>query len=288
MPSTSAELEELIPFGDSFPLAGQVIATALIVLVSVIAYWMLRAAGRRYVRRSQTKGPEAAARASTLWTVMRRVVLLVIVFIAVLFVFLAWGWSIAPFLGVGTVLAAAIGFGAQDVVRDFLSGFFILMEDQFHVGDVVTLEGSTGTVTTGTVEDIQLRVTLLRDLEGNEHFVPNGQIVVTSNFTSKYAQPLLDVGVAYETDIDHALEVLGDEMSRLASDPDFSEVISGEPEVLGVIELGDSSIKLRARLTTDADQRWAVQREAMKRIKKRFDAEGISIPFPQVTINQKP
>lgn len=283
----SEELEELIPFGDSFPLAGELIATALIVVLSAIAYWVVNAAGRRYVRRGETKGPEAAARAATLWTVLRRLVLVVVVFIAVLFVFLAWGWSIAPFLGVGTVLAAAIGFGAQDVVKDFLSGFFILMEDQFHVGDVITLEGSTGTVTTGTVEDIQLRVTRLRDLEGNEHFVPNGQIVVTSNFTSKYAQPLLDVGVAYETDVDHALEVLGDEMKKLASDPEYSELISEEPEVLGVVELGDSSIKLRARLTTVADQRWAVQREAMKRIKKRFDAEGINIPFPQVTINRK-
>ncbi|MGD2059904.1 MAG: mechanosensitive ion channel family protein [Acidimicrobiia bacterium] len=283
----SAGLEELLPFGDSFPIAGELVATLLIVVLSAIAYWIVKAAGRRYVRRGESKGPEAAARAATLWIVLRRLVLLVIVFLAVLFVFLAWGWSIAPFLGVGTVLAAAIGFGAQDVVKDFLSGFFILMEDQFHVGDVVTLEGSTGTVTTGTVEDIQLRVTLLRDLEGNEHFVPNGQIVVTSNFTSKYAQPLLEVGVAYETDIDRALEVLGDEMRRLAADPDFSGIISDEPEVLGVVELGDSSIKLRARLTTVADQRWAVQREAMKRIKKRFDAEGITIPFPQVTINQK-
>ncbi len=283
----SAELEELLPFGDSLPIAGELVATLLIVVLSAIAYWIAKAAGRRYVRRGESKGPEAAARAATLWIVLRRLVLLVIVFLAVLFVFLSWGWSIAPFLGVGTVLAAAIGFGAQDVVKDFLSGFFILMEDQFHVGDVVTLEGSTGTVTTGTVEDIQLRVTLLRDLEGNEHFVPNGQIVVTSNFTSKYAQPLLEVGVAYETDIDRALEVLGDEMRRLAADPDFSEVISDEPEVLGVVELGDSSVKLRARLTTVADQRWAVQREAMKRIKKRFDAEGITIPFPQVTINRK-
>lgn len=283
----SEELEELIPFASEFELGGELIATALIVIVSVVAYWLVGLTGRRYVRRSEAKGIESGARAATLWTVLRRLVLLVIVFTAVLFVFLTWGWSIAPFLGVGTVLAAAIGFGAQDLVKDFLSGFFILMEDQFHVGDVVTVAGVNGTVTTGTVEDIQLRVTVLRDLEGNVHYVPNGQIAIISNFTSKFAQPVVDVGVAYETDLDHAMSVFGDEMEKLASDPDFAELISDAPEVLGVIELGDSSIVLRARLTTVADQRWAVQREALKRVKKRFDAEGITIPFPQITLNQK-
>jgi small conductance mechanosensitive channel len=117
--------------------------------------------------------------------------------------------------------------------------------------------------------------------------VPNGQIAVISNFTSLYAQPVLDVGVAYETDIDHALEVMRDELANLANDPAYSELMDGEPEILGVNELGDSSIVLRGRLTTVADQRWTIRREALRRIKKRFDAEGISIPFPQITINQK-
>jgi small-conductance mechanosensitive channel len=259
----------------------------LIIGLSVIAYWVVRAAGRRYVRRGEAKGVEAGARASTLWTVLRRLAVLVIVSTAILFIFLAWGWSIAPFLGVGTVLAAAIGFGAQDLVKDFISGFFILMEDQFRVGDVITVAGVNSTVTTGTVEDIQLRVTVLRDLEGNAHFVPNGQIAVISNFTSKFAQPVVDVGVAYETDLDRALDIMKDELGKLANDTEFGKWIDGEPEILGVNELGVSSVVLRGRLTTDADQRWTVRREALRRIKKRFDVEGIVIPFPQITINQK-
>lgn len=283
----SRELGELIPFIDELSFGAELVATVLIIVVSVIAYWLVRVAGRRYVRRSEAKGAEAGARASTLWTVLRRVVLLVILFTAVLFVFLTWGWSIAPFLGVGTVLAAAIGFGAQDLVKDFLSGFFILAEDQFHVGDVITVAGVNGTVTTGTVEDIQLRLTVLRDLEGNAHYVPNGQIAVISNFTSKFAQPVVDVGVAYETDLDFALEILEDELGKLAADPQFGEWIEGEPEILGVNELGDSSVVLRGRMTTVADQRWTVRREALRRIKARFDAEGITIPFPQITINRK-
>jgi small conductance mechanosensitive channel len=258
------------------------IATGVIVAIAVVAYWLTAFAGRRYVRRMGGKGPERAARAETLWTVLRRVILLVIAITAILFVFTAWHWSLAPFLGVGTVLAAALGFGAQDLVKDFLSGFFILMEDQFHVGDVITIAGVSG-----VVEDIQLRVTLLRDLEGNQHFVPNGQITVTSNFTSKFAQPVLDVAVAYESDVDRALEVFGDELERLASDSEFGRMIIEPPEILGVNELGDSAVVLRGRLTTLAEERWTVRREALKRIKKRFDAEGISIPFPQITVNQK-
>lgn len=260
----------------------QLIGTGVVVIVAVVTYWLASIAGRRYVARMAGKGQERASRAETLWTVLRRVILLVVLITAVLFTFTVWGLSLAPFLGVGTVLAAALGFGAQDLVKDFLSGFFILLEDQFHVGDVVTIAD-----TTGVVEDIQLRVTLLRDLEGNQHYVPNGQIAVTSNFTSKYAQPVIDVGIAYEEDVDRALEVFRDELEKLSSDSEFSHLITEPPEVLGVEQLGESAVMLRGRLTTDADERWAIRREALKRVKKRFDAEGISIPFPQITLNRK-
>jgi small conductance mechanosensitive channel len=260
----------------------RLISTAVVVAIGIVVYWLAANVGRRYVSRMATKGHDRAARAETLWTVLRRVVFLAILVTVVLFLFTVWGWSLAPFLGVGTIFAAALGFGAQDLVKDFLSGFFILLEDQFHVGDVVTIAD-----TSGVVEDIQLRVTLLRDLEGNLHFIPNGQITVTSNFTSTYAQPVIDVGVAYETDIDHALAVFLDELEKLASDPDFDHLITAPPEILGVNELGDSAVVLRGRLTTVADERWAVRREALRRIKNRFDAEGISIPFPQITLNRK-
>ena len=262
---------------------GRLIATGVVIVVSMVVYWMAGIAGRRYVRRMTTKGRDRGARAETLWTVLRRVVLLAIGLSALLFIFSIWGWGVAPFLAVGTVLAAAIGFGAQDVVKDFLVGFFMLMEDQYHVGDTVTIAA-----TTGTVEDIQLRVTVLRDLEGNVHYVPNGQITVTSNFTSQYAQPVIDVGIAYEADVDRAMEVLKDELDKLAQDETFGPLITQPPEVLGVTELGQSAVVIRARLTTVADSRWTVRREGLRRIKNRFGAEGISIPFPQVTINQKP
>jgi small-conductance mechanosensitive channel len=262
--------------------SNELIATGTVILGAVVVYWLARMAGRRYVARMETRDFESGARAMTLWTVLRRALLLVIVATVVLFIFSIWGWSLAPFLGIGTVLAAALGFGAQDLVKDFLAGVFILAEDQFQIGDVVTIAD-----TSGVVEDIQLRITVLRDLEGNAHFIPNGQIKVASNFTSKYAQPVIDVGIAYETDVDRALDVFGDELEKLAADPDYSSLIVESPEVFGVNELAESSVVIRGRLKTDPDSRWMIQREALRRVKKRFDAEGITIPFPQVTINRK-
>jgi len=258
------------------------VGTAIALLVAFVLYWIARMSGSRFVRRMESKSAEQGARAQTIWTVLRRVVALSILIGLTFVLFAIWGWSLAPFIGLGTVLAAALGFGAQDLVKDFLSGFFMLMEDQFHVGDTVTIAD-----TTGTVEDIQLRVTVLRDLEGNVHYVPNGAITVTSNFTSQYAQPVIDIGIAYEADVDRALEVLGDELRQLAQDETFGPLIRGEPEVLGVTELGDSSVVIRARITTVANSRWTVRREALRRIKIRFDVEGIPIPFPQITINRK-
>lgn len=262
--------------------ANEFIATGVVLVGGLVVYWLAGIGGRRYVKRMEEKGLESGARAMTLWTVLRRALILVLVATGVLFVFSIWGWSLAPLLGIGTVLAAALGFGAQDLVKDFLAGIFILAEDQYQIGDVVTIAG-----TSGLVEDIQLRVTVLRDLEGNAHFVPNGQITVASNFTSKYAQPVIDVGIAYEADVDKALDLLRDELEKLANDPEYSELIPGPVEVMGVNELADSAVILRARLTTDADARWTIRREGLLRIKKRFEEEGITIPFPQITINRK-
>lgn len=212
---------------------------------------------------------------------IRRLFLLTLLVTAILVIFGVWGISITPFLAMGTVVAAAVGFGAQDMVKDFIAGFFILVEDQFRVGDTVTIADVSG-----TVEDIQFRVTKLRDLEGNVHIVPNGQIKVASNHTSLYARPVIDVGISYDSDVDQALAVMKDELDALAADPEWSDRVRGEPEVLGVNSLDDSAVVLRARITTTAQERWPVRREALRRIKKRFDTEGITIPFPQVTIHK--
>jgi small conductance mechanosensitive channel len=257
------------------------ITSAIIVGVTLLLYLGLIRLGSRFVVRLERRSPGSASRVATLWVMVRRVILVVVVVLALLMVLDVWGFGLAPFLALGTVAAAAIGFGAQDVVKDLLAGFFILAEDQYHIGDTVTIAG-----TSGTVEDIQFRVTVLRDLEGNVHYVPNGQITVASNFTSLYAQPVIDVGVDYRVDVDRAMEVMLDELTSLATDPEWKDRITDTPELLGVEELADSAVVLRARLTTQADARWTVKREALRRIKKRFDAEGIEIPFPHLTVFQ--
>jgi small conductance mechanosensitive channel len=255
------------------------ISTLVVVVVALLTMAIFRRIGDRYVRRIAEEDPEKGARMTTLWIVVKRLIQVIIVFIAVLLVFSIWEISMAPFLAVGTVLAAAVGFGAQDLVKDVIAGFFIIAEDQFHIGDTITIAG-----TTGTVDDIQFRVTVLRDFEGKVHFVPNGQITVTTNFTDIFAQPVIDVGIAYKEDVDRAMAVMLEELDLLSSDEDWSPRILGEAELIGVQELGDSAVVIRGRLTTDADERWAVRREAFRRIKNRFDQEGIEIPFPHVTV----
>ncbi|MGH8914681.1 MAG: mechanosensitive ion channel family protein [Acidimicrobiia bacterium] len=246
------------------------IATAIAVGSAVLLYVLLINVGARAVERIRKRSPQSAARVATLWVMGRRVAQFVLLALGLLILFDIWGLSLAPFLAIGTILGAAIGFGAREVVRDVLAGFFILAEDQYQIGDSVSIADASG-----TVEDIQFRVTVLRDLEGNVHYVPNGQIVVTSNFTSLYARPVVDISIGYNADVDRAMEVMLDELSRLASDPDWAERITQMPEMLGVQELAASAVILRARLTTVADQRWSVRREALRRVKNRFDAEGI-------------
>lgn len=262
-------------------LADPIIRSAVVLVVTGFALWLVLRLGSRWVRRTEQRGLEKAARAATLWLMVRRVVMIVFVVLVALVLFSVWGFSLAPFLAVGTVVGAAIGFGAQDLVKDLISGFFILAEDQFRIGDTVSIAD-----TMGAVEDIQLRVTVLRDAEGNVHYVPNGQIKVSSNFTSEFAQPFIDIAVSYENDVDHALEVLREELESLAADPEWADAINGDVEVLGVDELGDSGVVLRGRLTTVAAQRWTVRREALLRLKRRFDAEGITIPYPQLMVHR--
>ncbi|MGH8952013.1 MAG: mechanosensitive ion channel family protein [Acidimicrobiia bacterium] len=248
------------------------LVTAVVVGVSVVLYAILVGVGARFAERLVSKSDESRSRVATLWVMVRRMILIVIVVIAVLLIVDIWGLNMAPFLAVGAAIAAALGFGAQNLVRDLIAGFFILAEDQYRIGDTVTIAN-----TNGKVEDIQFRVTVLRDFEGNVHYVPNGQIIVTSNFTSLYAQPVVDLRVGYKADVDKAMDVMLDELMSFAADPDWSESITKDPEMLGIQELVGSGVLIRARITTVADQRWSVRREALRRLKNRFAVEEIEI-----------
>ena len=188
--------------------------------------------------------------------------------------------AIGPLLaGVG-VAGLAVSFGAQSLVKDMISGFFILLENQFAVGDVVTVNGISG-----KVERMTLRVVMLRDLEGTLHVIPNGNISVVSNRTRGFSRAVVDIGVPYEEQIDHVLDVLRDLAREFHEDPAWQPAFPEPPEVLGVEALADNAVNVRVLLTTHPGRQWEVGREFLRRAKNRLDAEGISIPFPQRTLH---
>lgn len=258
--------------------------TAVVLIGTVIIWWVfVRLVGRAVDRMAVGDDIEAAERrqrGQTLWKAGRRVAAIVVAVIWLLTVLNIWDIPITAFVAVGSAVGVAIGFGSQSMVKDVIAGFFILAEDQFGIGDVVSIAGVTGSVV-----DMRLRVTVLRDLDGNAHYVPNGEITVASNFTQSYAQVVIDVGIAYHESVDAVLEVFDDELRRFAADPEWSGHVIEEPVVLGVQELGDSSVTIRGFLKVAPDQRWLVRREFFRRIKNRFDAESIEIPFPQRTVH---
>jgi len=189
------------------------------------------------------------------------------------------GLNIAPMIaGVG-VVGIAIGFGAQSLVKDVISGLFILLENQYRRGDVVKIAD-----TSGLVEDINLRRTLLRDLDGIVHSVPNGEIRVASNFTKGYSRVNLNISVGYNEDLDRAIAVINKVGKELAEDPAWSSQILKPPQVLRVDNLGDSGIDIKVTGDTMPIQQWAIMGELRLRIKKAFDREGIEIPWPHTKV----
>jgi moderate conductance mechanosensitive channel len=188
--------------------------------------------------------------------------------------------AIGPLLaGVG-VAGLAISFGAQSLVKDVISGFFILLENQFGVDDIVTINDVGG-----RVERMTLRVVMLRDAHGILHIIPNGGITLVSNRTRGYSRMVIDVGVAYRENVDRVIDVLRDIARAMWSDPAWHPLLTEEPSVLGVDALADSAVTIRVQATTQPGKQFEVGRELRRLIKNRFDAEGITIPFPQRTLH---
>ena len=177
------------------------------------------------------------------------------------------------------VAGLAVSFAAQNLIRDFIHGFFILLEDQYGVGDIVKVGDLAG-----VVEKFNLRLTVLRDLEGKAHFIPNSQIQQVTVFTQEWSRAVVDVGVAYKEDVDRVLAIFRDEAERFFQDPEWQDKLTNPPEVRGVEDLADSAVVIRTLFGTKPAQQWAVAREFRRRIKKRLDQEGVEIPFPHRTL----
>lgn len=257
-----------------------------IVLIIAAAFLFIRIARlvtKRIERVFEDDDPatmsEREKRAATLGKVVRNVARVVVWTVALMMILKELGVDIGPILaGVG-IAGLAIGFGAQSVVKDFLSGCFILLENQFRVGDVIKAAGVAG-----LVERMTLRVTILRDLEAKVHVIPNGSIDVVTNMTKEWSRFLMDVGVAYKEDIDFVMKTLEEIGADLQADPEIGPKITAPLEILGVEDFADSAVLIRVMFTTQPLKQWTVGRAFRRRVKKTFDAKGIEIPFPHRTV----
>jgi moderate conductance mechanosensitive channel len=223
--------------------------------------------------------PEACKRADTLSAVVNWAMRSAILIVAIMMSLSALGLDVAPMIAAAGIVGLAIGFGAQTLVQDVISGFFILLEDQVRVGDVVQLNDKGG-----LVERITLRTIILRDLAGSVHYVRNGKIDIVTNMTKDYSRYVFDVGVAYRENVDEVIKVLKQIDAELRADPDFKDDILQPIEVLGLDKFADSALIIRARTTTKPIKQWRVGREFNRRLKMKFDELGIEIPFPHLTL----
>ncbi|HER44425.1 MAG TPA: mechanosensitive ion channel family protein, partial [Candidatus Eisenbacteria bacterium] len=232
---------------------------AAIIIGALIAIWVIRILVGKF--KTKIGDPdrvniERAKRTETLARIVETTFRVVILLAALLMVLKQVGIEIAPLLAGAGIVGLAVGFGAQSLVKDVIGGFFILLENHMNVGDIVSIAGSAG-----VVESINLRVTVLRDLEGRVHIVPNGEISVVTNMSKEYSQALVEIGVAYKEDVDEVIAVLEDIAEGMRNDGEFKNFILDPLEVLGLDSFGDSAVNIKVRLRTLPAKQWAVARE---------------------------
>ena len=219
-------------------------------------------------------------RVETVTRVFRYVATAVITLISGMLILSELGISIAPILGAAGIVGLAIGFGAQSLVKDYFTGFFLLLENQIARGDVVRIAERSG-----QVEDITLRYVRLRDYHGDVHYVPNGLITTVTNLSRDFSCAVIDIGVGYREDLGRVFATVLDTARTLQEDPEFGQRILEPLELAGVESLADSAIIVRCRFKVRTLEQWTVRREFLRRLKAAFDARGIEIPYPQVTFH---
>ncbi|MBI1356096.1 MAG: mechanosensitive ion channel [Acidobacteria bacterium] len=268
-------------------LGASLLRVAVIVMAAVIFTRLLRKGAfalkerfeRRQLSRPDASNAELAKRMTTLMRFVRVTIGVVVWSMAVVMSLKELGYDVGPLIAGAGVVGLAVGFGAQNLVRDVINGLFLLMEDQIRVGDIAEINGKGG-----LVEEINLRTIVLRDLEGAVHIFPNGAITSTTNKTRGYSCYVFDVGVAYKEDTDQVVELLKAISDEMQAEPDFQTKMLGPLEIFGVDKFADSAVIIKARVRTIPLQQFAVGREMNRRIKKLFDEKGIEIPFPHRTI----
>ena len=257
------------------------IALAAFVIHKILIRFVTRMIRAAVVPHEKSSEAEEKMRENTLIRVFNWIINIVVYLVAGLMILQEMGVPIGPLLTSAGIVGVAVGFGSQYLVKDIITGFFLIFENQYRIGDEVEFNG-----TRGIVEDITLRVTSLRDFNGTVHTVPHGDITRVSNYSKSFAKINFNIGVSYSADIDHVINVITRVCNGLAADPEWQDMIIKAPYFLRVNALGDSSVEFKIVGETKPQMQYAVTGELRKRLKKEFDKEGIEIPFPQVVVHQ--
>ena len=251
-------------------------------LLNIIISRFISKAVRVAVIPDRTSSEEAEKkREDTLIRIFNGALIIVILTMSVLMILQEIGLEIGPILAGAGIVGLALGFGGQYLIRDIISGLFIILENQYRIGDVIKIDG-----TGGLVEDITLRMTTLRDLDGTVHHIPHGEIKKVSNLSKNFARVNINIGVSYNSNLEHIIKIINKTGNEIAADPLFKDYIITPPSFLRVEEFADSAIIVKVLGETKPLRQWEVSGEFRKRIKIAFDGEGIEIPFPQIVIHQ--
>jgi len=265
------------------------LAHGIKILIIAVAAWILNKLIKRLITKAvriavvsdANLPPESEKkREDTLIRIFTGGTRIVIIVLAALMILDEGGVKIGPILAGAGIVGLAFGFGGQYLIKDLISGLFIILENQYRIGDVVNID-ATG----GLVEDISLRMTTLRDLNGTVHHIPHGTITKVSNMSKGWARVNLDIGVSYDSDLEHVIEVVNKIGEEIAADPLYKDSINTPPKFLRVNEFADSAIVIKILGETKPLKQWEITGEYRKRLKKAFDLEGINIPFPQRVIH---
>lgn len=223
---------------------------------------------------------ELQKRAATVGEILRKTAAIVIWAVAIAMALRELGFDVGPLIAGAGIVGIAVGFGAQSLVRDVISGAFLLVENQIRVNDVVQING-----TGGLVEEINLRTTVLRGEDGAVHVFPNGSIQTLSNMTREFSYYVFNIGVAYKEDTDRVSAVLREVAEQMRQEPQWAAMMLEPLEIIGVDKFADSAVVIKARIKTGPIQQWAVGRELNRRFKKKFEEAGINLPSPQLTVS---
>ncbi|HPR89344.1 MAG TPA: mechanosensitive ion channel family protein [bacterium] len=253
------------------------IRIALIVLLTVLIHRLIRVVSKKLAAMMDQHelDLESTKRAETLGLVIRHTLDVLLIVVAVITILSELGIEIGPILAAAGIVGVAVGFGSQSLIKDVINGFFILANDQIRVGDAVQIAGKSG-----EVEQVSLKMTVLRDATGSVHFIPNSTIDIVTNMTKDYSRYLLDVGLPYEQDVEQAYTLIREAGAALLQDPEYAGLVREPVEILGVDTFADYAVKIKVRITTAPGKQWKVGREFNRLLKLRFDAHGFAWPFP--------